>query len=237
MWVVFLHVFWLCVSFLHPPRTAFCPLFALNVMFVFVSDTSPSIYVCASLPLCLLLSSSVFSSRRCLHNVPSSSLCDFAERGPGSGCHPLPPSQHCPGTLDQRHPAAHRLPALPHQPAPHLHRPAVWGAGTRLRQHWALLPGVQRADGPLQRIWVCWIHEEGLCITGPFWAAGPTSGMLEWLLKWSCFEDLMLLPHLSIRQKYVYQGAPVSFMPFWWVQKMHFSLSGQTWAKLQLIWL
>lgn len=153
-----------------------------------VSHTSPSIYVCASLSLCLCLSSSVVSSRRCLHNVPSSSFCDFAERGPGSGCHPLPPSQHCPGTLDQRDPATHRLPALPHQPAPHLHGPAIWGAGTSLRKHRALLPGVQRADGPLQRIWVCWVHEEGLCFTGPFWAAGPTAGMLEWLLNWSCHD-------------------------------------------------
>lgn len=176
------------------------------------------------------MSASVFSSRRCLHNVPSSSLCDFAERGPGSGCHPLPPSQHCPWTPDQRHPAAHRLPALPHQPAPHLHRPAVWGAGTRLWKHRALLPGVQRADGPLQRIWVRWVHEEGLCFTGPFWAAGPTAGMWEQLLKkiLSCLiiDAVATLIHTTKR----------CFLLLTF--RMHFSLMGQTWAEPWILnWL
>lgn len=181
----FFACFLLCALIRHLLWIAFC-LF-LNVcfkcMFLWVFQMSLSIYVRASLSLCLFSSLSVFSSCRCLHNVPSSSLCDFAERGPGSGCHPLPPSQHCPGTPDQRHSAAHRLPALPHQPAPHLHRPTVWGAGALLWKHRALLPGVQRADGSLQRIWVCWIHEEGLCFSGPVWAAGPTAGMLQskWL--------------------------------------------------------
>lgn len=174
-----------CVSILHPPQTAFC-LF-LNVcfkcMFVFVPPHVP-VHLCLCISFFVSVLVSVCSTRRCLHNVPSSSLCDFAERGPGSGCHPLPPSQHCPGAPDQRHPAAHRLPSLPHQPAPHLHCPAVWGAGTHLRKHRALLPGVQRADGSLQGIWVRWIHEEGLCFTGPFWAAGPTAGMLKHLLKY-----------------------------------------------------
>ena len=167
-------VLWLCLfhsAFSHPPLPAPFWMSALNVR-LFESSPRPFMSV-------HLLSPSVFSPpRRCLHNVPSSSLCDFAERGPGSGCHPLPPSQHCPRTPDQRHPAAHRLPALPHQPAAHLHRPAAGGAGARLRKHRALLPGVQRADGPLQGIRVCGIHEEGLGFTGPIWAAGPTDGTL-----------------------------------------------------------
>lgn len=183
MWVA-LSMFFDCVSpscFLHTNR-AFC--LCLNVCLC----SSPSVGPCLLHLSSLCLSSSrlsVFSPRRRLHNVPSSSLCDFAERGPGSGCHPLPPSQHCPRTLDQRHPAAHRLAALPHQPAPHLHRSAIRGAGARVRKHWALLPGVQRADGPLQRIWVCRIHEEGLCFTGTLWAAGSTSGTSKRICVWT----------------------------------------------------
>lgn len=154
----------------HVTFFCFCPFICIlhkflpacfKCMFVCVCHSSvrlslarPRLYVCPT--------------RRRLHNVPSSSLCDFAERGPGSGCHPLPPSQHCPGTPDQCRPAAHRLAALPHQPAAHFHRPGVRGAGARLREHRALLPGVQRADRPLQRLWLRGIHEEGLGFTGPF---------------------------------------------------------------------
>lgn len=171
MWVV------LCMFF-HCLHSAFAMSCFLSVFWMSALNVS----LCESFPvnLCLCISFFVsvfvFSLRRCLHNVPSSSLCDFAERGPGSGCHPLPPSQHCPWTPDQCHPAAHWLPALSHQPAPHLHRAAVWGAGPLLWKHRTLLPGVQWADGPLQRIWVCWVHEEGLCFTGPLWATGTTTG-------------------------------------------------------------
>lgn len=183
-------VFSLCIF--HELLSACFLNVCFKCMFVWVFHTSLSIYVCASLSLCPFLFLFVFSLVA-VSIMSSSSLCDFAERGPGSGCHPLPPSQHCPRSSDQRHPAAHRLPALSHQPAPHLHRPAVRGAGALLRKHRTLLPGVQRPVGPLQRLWICWIYEERLCFKGPLWAAGPTIGMLQHWLKWLCHRKITII--------------------------------------------
>lgn len=188
--VVFEHASCL-VSLSHTIHAAFLLFLSLCFKCLSLCQT-----VCSCLSFCLFPSPSFFSLCLRLHNVPSSSLCDFAERGPGSGCHPLPPPQHCPRTPDQRGPAAHRLPALPHQPASHLHRAAVRGAGALVRKHWTLLPGVQWANGPLQRIWVCRIHEEGLCFPGPFWASGSAYGTLKCALgvqvKWNG-KNLVLL--------------------------------------------
>ena len=133
--------------FIHP--LLFVPSILRPASFVLVLSLVPllSLYVLVSsvlispspsLPphlLCSRLLLHPLSSAPVSFVLVSSSLCDFAEWSPGSGCHPLPPPQHGARPLHQRGAAAHRLTALPGQPATHLHRPAVRGAGARLRQH------------------------------------------------------------------------------------------------------
>ena len=96
--------------FLHPRSTSSSPpsssprLHLLLVFCVVVSLSPPPSSVLRS---CILVSLVLFSLSPPSFVLVSSSLCDFAEWHPGSGCHPLPPPQHGARPLHQRGAAAH----------------------------------------------------------------------------------------------------------------------------------
>lgn len=104
-----------------------------------------------------------------------SSLCDATERWAGPVCDKGVSPICSPWPWDLCAAAADGLAAMHRQPSQGFHPATVWGARPPLRKHWALLPGAQYHHGLLEGLWLCGVHEEGLCSPGEVRASGEAA--------------------------------------------------------------
>lgn len=156
---------------------------------------------------------------------------------PGTGCHPNSAPDISPRPWHHSPASAHGLSPVCHQPALHSHCQPVSGAGALLRQHWTVFPGVQRPYGPLQRLRLCGVHEEGLGLQGTVRTLGQTAGRpcTHGAVGWRQPPDLCWPPPLQVPMR----GSPAARLWRHGGARTHFFrklqtrlLPGEMWRKV-----
>lgn len=156
---------------------------------------------------------------------------------PGTGCHPNSAPDINPRPWHHRPASAHGLPPVRHQRALHSHCQPVSGAGAFLWQHRALFPGVQWPYGPLQRLRLCGVHEEGLGLQGTVRTLGQTAGWprTHGAMGWRQPADLCWTPPLQVPMR----GSPAARLWRFGGAGSHFFrelqtclLPGEMWRKV-----